>query len=68
MSESIHLYVDHLKSHDPSTRVYNAFIKHIHMAQLITSAMRVTTTTSSLIDHVLVNRQELYVQSGCLDV
>ncbi len=38
------------------------------MKQLIQEPTRITSTSETLIDHVIINREDLYYQSGVLDV
>ena len=45
-----------------------ALWKQFTMKQIIMESTRVTNTSETLIDHVIINRPELYHQSGTLDV
>ena len=49
-------------------RKYTNCLNILHLIQIIQSPTRVTLNSNTLIDHALINRQEMYYQSGITDV
>ena len=60
------LNIDLLKNSNDTKR-FNTFIDSHLMNQLINEPTRVTTTTRSLIDHVITNNTDFYSIPGCFD-
>ena len=56
------------KSTCPLVKKYEEFISTFGLKQLIQQPTRITSTSSSLIDHVLTNANDKISQSGILDI
>ena len=56
-----------LKSNAQNTKQYKEFIKENRLSQLINSPTRISKDSATLIDHILVNRPEMYFQHGTYD-
>ena len=50
------------------TKKYANSIKLLNLSQLITDPTHITISSSSIIDHVLVNRADMYYQHGVLSL
>ena len=52
---------------DIKTKKYRDFLRQCKMEQLISTSTRTTTSTSSLIDHIIVNRKKMFNVYGTVD-
>ena len=60
--------IDLVDARNANCKKYHNSLNTLHLNQIIADPTRVTVTSRTLIDHVLVNRCEMYYQSGVLDV
>ena len=55
------------ESRDIKRRKYANILKVLNLKQLIRSPTRVTCTSSTVIDHVLTNRPDIYLAANTID-
>ncbi len=60
--------IDLNKLRDSNVKKYMNFLKSNKLSQLIKDPTRVTMSTCTRIDHIITNRDDLYVTSGTLDL
>ena len=60
--------IDLHKGNDAKCKNLKSFLNRTRTQQLISESTRVTEYTSTLIDHIIVNRPEIYACHGVLDL
>ena len=51
-----------LKGRNPNSTIYRNMLKNLGLTQLIMTPTRVTNQSATIIDHILTNREDLYLQ------
>ncbi len=51
-----------------NSKKYRNILNTLHLSQIINDPTRITANSRTLIDHILVNRSEMFYQAGTLDV
>ena len=59
--------VNLLIKNDRNTKYYTDFLKRCKLTQLLSTPTRITTRSRTLIDHIVVNRPELFSTFGTVD-
>lgn len=60
--------INMMKNSDPNTKKLKSFLQANRLEQLIKESTRVTERSQTLIDHVMVNRNEMYHQNGVIEL
>ena len=59
--------IDLLPKRESKYKKYVQFLKTNKLTQLVMSPTRVTLRSQSLIDHIVINQEDLYIQHGVVD-